>query len=248
MMILLAIDIGNTTISLGVFKGGRLAARFSIPTAGYAFAAVKRGIGKVKADDVIISSVVPTVSNRLERDCLRFFGKKPYVLGKNMSVPIKNAYRKPGEVGQDRLVNAFAGVMLYGSPLIVIDFGTAVTFDCISAKREYLGGMILPGMGISLDALYRKTALLPAVKLSAPKEFIGRETRTSILSGVVYGMAALADDLSQRIKAEIGRSARVIGTGGNIKLLSKYCRKLDRIEPDLTLKGLCLIYSSCGRD
>jgi type III pantothenate kinase len=247
-MALLAIDIGNTSISFGIFKRSRLASKFSIPTARYAFTAVKSKLGKVKPDGVIISSVVPSASVELERDCRRFLGTQPYVLGKNMTVPIKNAYRKPREVGQDRLVNAFAGVMLYGSPLIVIDFGTAVTFDCISRKREYMGGMILPGMGISLEALHKRTALLPMVKLAPPKEFIGRETWTSILSGVVYGMAALADDLSERIKAEIGSSARVIGTGGNVILLARYCRKIDKIDPDLTLKGLNLVYSSCGRD
>lgn len=246
-MTLLAIDIGNTSITFGIFRGKRLAAQFRIPTTAYTLTALKKKLGKTVPDDIIISSVVPHVCELLEAHCLRFLKRKPYVLGKNLSVPIVNAYRKPRQVGQDRLVNAYAGVVLYGSPLIVIDFGTAVTFDCISRKKEYLGGMILPGLGISLEALYTRTALLPRVKLAPPREFIGRETKTSILSGIIYGLACLTDNLSGRIKAKIGRSAAVIGTGGNIGLLTRYCRGIDKIDPDLTLKGLYLIYTSCRR-
>lgn len=242
-MKLLAIDIGNTSITCGMFNGARLGKRFGLPTARYDIAALKRAFGKQLPDQIIISSVVPRISGLMERDFPAKLGIKPYILGRNLAVPIKNAYRKPKQVGQDRLVNAYAGIQLYGKPLVVIDFGTAVTFDCISRKGEYLGGMILPGMGISLEALFRRTALLPAVKLAPPREFIGRETKTSILSGIVYGMAALADDLSQRIKTEIGASARIIGTGGNIGLLARYCNKIDAIDPDLTLKGLQLIHS-----
>ena len=254
-MTLLAVDIGNTTINFGVFRGKRLASKFSIPTAQYTFAALKRLLEKigdasrtVPDFDIVVSSVVPGASRRLEQDCLKYLHKRPYICGKNIFVPIKNAYRKPKQVGQDRLVNAFAGVTLHKAPLVVVDFGTAVTFDCISKDREYLGGMILPGLGISLDALHKRTALLPSVKLAPPREFIGRETTTSILSGVVYGMACLTDDLSRRIKTKIGRSAKIIGTGGNIKLISRYCRKIDFIDPDLTLKGLYLLFTSCGRD
>jgi type III pantothenate kinase len=158
-------------------------------------------------------------------------------------VPIKNLYRKPKQVGQDRLVNAYAGVILYGAPLIVVDFGTAITFDAVSKNKEYLGGMILPGLDISLHSLAERTALLPKIKLNKPKEFIGRDTKDSILSGVVYGFAALTDDLTQRIKNRIGKSAKVIGTGGNIKLIRRYCRNIDKVDRDLTLKGLNLIYN-----
>ena len=247
-MNLLTVDIGNTNINFGLFQGKRLASKFSIPTAQYTFPALKRHLGRLEPDDIIISSVVPRATNRLKIDCLKFLHKKPYICGANITVPIKNAYRKPEQVGQDRLVNAFAGVMLYKAPLVVIDFGTAVTFDCISKNREYLGGMILPGLGISLEALHKRTALLPAVKLALPREFIGRETKTSILSGIVYGMACLTDDLSERIRTEIGRKAMIIGTGGNIKLIARYCRTIDAIDPDLTLKGLYLLYTSRGRD
>jgi type III pantothenate kinase len=125
----------------------------------------------------------------------------------------------------------------------VVDFGTAITFDVISKHKEYLGGMILPGLEISLAVLAERTALLPKIKLNKPKEFIGRDTRNSMLSGIVYGFAALTDNLAKRIKNRIGQSAKVIATGGNIHLIGKYCKKIDKIDRDLTLKGLNLIYN-----
>ena len=140
------------------------------------------------------------------------------------------------------MVNAYAGVRLYGAPLVVVDFGTAVTFDIISKNKEYLGGMILPGLNISLNALSEHTALLPKVNLSRPKEFIARDTRNSILSGLVYGFSALADEFSNRIKQKIGQRAQVIGTGGNIRLVARYSKKIDKIDSDLTIKGLNFIY------
>jgi type III pantothenate kinase len=148
------------------------------------------------------------------------------------------------QVGQDRLVNAYAASKLYGAPLVVIDFGTAVTFDVVSKNREYLGGMILPGLGISLDALAQRTALLPKIKLANPSEFIGRDTKNSMLSGIVYGFTALTDDLAGRIKGKIGRDSKVIATGGNISLIGRYCRSINKIDKNLTLRGLSLIYQS----
>lgn len=169
-------------------------------------------------------------------------GRRPYIIGKDIKGFIKNSYRKPKEVGTDRLVNAYAGIRLYGAPLIAVDFGTAVTFDVVSRNKEYLGGMIIPGLSISLDALASRTALLPRVSLKKPSEFIGRDTKSSILSGIIYGFAALTDDLAERIRSKIGRGAKVIGTGGNVELISKYCRYIDKIDTNLTLQGLNLIY------
>ncbi|MDP1853160.1 MAG: type III pantothenate kinase [Candidatus Omnitrophota bacterium] len=239
---LLAIDIGNTNITCGIFADGRLKKRFNIATSEYSFATLKKAMMKASIDDAIICSVVPFATNKVAKDLKGFLGKNAYIIGEDIKVPIKNLYRKPKEVGQDRLVNAYAGVLLYGSPLIVIDFGTAITFDVISKNKEYLGGMILPGLGISLEALYERTALLPKIKLESPRELIGRSTKNSMLSGIVYGFACLADDLSERIKAQIGKGVKVIATGGNISLITKYCRKIDKIDPDLTLKGLNLLY------
>ena len=239
---LLAIDIGNTNISMGVFEEGKIIKKLDIPTEEYNRGKFKKLLGRAKINDVIICSVVPKVTNRLEKDIRRLFSLRPYILGKNLHAPIKNLYRKPAQVGQDRLVNAYAGIRLYGSPLIVVDFGTAITFDVLSTNKEYLGGMILPGLRISLDALFEKTALLPKINLSAPGEFIGRDTKSSMLSGLVYGFATLTDCLTERIKEKIGRRTKVIGTGGNINLIGRYCRKIDKIDKDLTLKGLNLIY------
>ncbi|MBI4707169.1 MAG: type III pantothenate kinase [Candidatus Omnitrophica bacterium] len=238
---LLAIDIGNTNITFGLFKQNKLVKVFNIPTKSYNIGIFKKKLGKLGFSDTIICSVVPKITRVLAHDLRGIVNTRALVVGQDIMVPIKNCYRKPKQVGQDRLVNAYAGVKLYGKPLVVVDFGTAVTFDVISNKGEYLGGMIIPGLGVSLDALSKYTALLPKVRLEPPKEFIGRDTKSSILSGVVYGYAALCDDLSARIKSKIGTKAKVIGTGGNVALIGKYCKSLDRVNKNLTLLGLNLL-------
>ena len=239
---LLAVDIGNTNISFGVFKGNKLVKRSDIPTRKYTIGNLKKSLGRIALDDSIICSVVPAVSHRLKTDLRKLLNKQPYCLGEHVKVPIKNLYRNPKQVGADRLVNAFAGVKLYGAPLVVVDFGTAITFDVISKNKEYLGGLILPGLKISLDALAEETALLPRIKLEKPREFIGRDTRNSMLSGIIYGFATLVDNLTEKLKGRISRNTKVIGTGGNIELIKKYCNNIDKIDRDLTLKGLNLIY------
>ncbi|MCM8796174.1 MAG: type III pantothenate kinase [Candidatus Omnitrophica bacterium] len=247
-MRLLAVDIGNTNISFGVFEGARIVRKFNIPTLRYTIQKLMASLDKGKIDAAIICSVVPKVQARLKCDLRRLLGKTSYYnIGTNLVVPIKNLYRKPKQVGQDRLVNAYAAVELYGAPLVVVDYGTAVTFDVVSRKKEYLGGMILPGLKISLDALFARTALLPKIKLSYPKEFIGRDTRNSMLSGIVYGFSALTDDLIKRIKEKIGKDTKVIGTGGNIELIKRYCHSFNKIDTDLTLKGINLIYQKVAK-
>lgn len=258
---LLAIDIGNTNITFGIFQGSKIIKRFDIPTKRVIHSrrgrfpatlfSSKRDPARYytgwrenvqNIDAAVICSVVPAATKILGRDLKGALGIKPYYIGKDIRVPIKNLYRKPAQVGQDRLVNAFAGVKIYGAPLVIVDFGTAITFDIISKNKEYMGGMILPGLNISLEALNQRTALLPKIKLARPKEFIGRDTKNSMLSGIIYGFAALTDDLVMRIKDKIGRDAKVIGTGGNINLMGKFCRKINKIDPDLTLKGLTALY------
>ncbi|MFA5411207.1 MAG: type III pantothenate kinase [Candidatus Omnitrophota bacterium] len=242
---LLAVDVGNTNISFGIFKGGKLGKRFDIPAKNYRLKKLKQGLARVKADNAAICSVVPDITRILATDLKRYLGSPASIIGKEIKVPIKNLYRRPKQVGQDRLVNAYAGVRLYGAPLIVVDFGTAVTFDVVSKNKEYLGGVILPGLQISLDALKARTALLPKVNLALPGELIGRDTKNSMLSGIIYGFSALVDALSEKIKREIGKNARVIATGGNSGLIAGYCRKIDKIDNDLTLKGINLIYEGC---
>lgn len=240
---LLAIDIGNTNINLGIFKGRRLVKRAVIATKEKNYLLrLKKVCARHKIKDALVCSVVPQAQRRMA-DCLkRLLGRKPYIIGKEIKVPIKNRYRVPAQVGQDRLVNAYAAAVFYGAPAVVVDSGTAVTFDVVSASGEYLGGLILPGLQLSLDALAEHTALLPKVRLAGPVEFIGRDTKNSILSGVVCGLAAAADELCGRIRDIIGARALVIGTGGGIGLIGRFCRKIGRYDKDLTLKGINLIW------
>jgi len=226
-MNLLAIDVGNTNINFGIFCNLKL---------------LKRMLGKSCIENAVICSVVPHVTNTLAADLRKITGNKPLIIGKNLLLPIKNLYHKPKQVGQDRLVNAYAGTKLFGAPLIVVDFGTAITFDVISKNKTYLGGIILPGLKISLNALAEKTALLPRISLEKPADFIGRDTKNSMLSGIIYGFAALTDGLVKRIRRKISRKAKVIGTGGNIRLIHKYCKEINKVDPELTLKGLKLAY------
>lgn len=242
---LLAIDVGNTNITLGLFKGRRLWRRYSIPTQFKSYSLpFKKILSRNKISGVIICSVVPKATAILAKNLKQLLGKKPVIVGKEVTVPIKNLYHKPRQVGSDRLVNAFAAVALYGAPLIVVDFGTAITFDVVSQRKEYLGGVILPGLQISLDCLEEKTALLPKIRLRKPKGLVGRDTQNSMLSGVVYGFGALADNLIVKIKKQIGKRATVIGTGGNINLIVGYCQNFDKIDRDLTLKGLNMVYQT----
>ncbi len=247
---LLAIDIGNTSISFGIFsatkRGGndRIIKTFDIPSKQYSFDRFRKKIGSLKITDTLICSVVPKLTNTITKDLAKTSAKRPYILGKGLRVPIKNLYRNPNQVGQDRLVNAYAGLIFYGAPLIIIDSGTAITFDVISKHKAYLGGLILPGLEISLAALNEKTALLPPVKLKYPQELIGRDTISSILSGVVIGAGALANGLANKIKRKIGKNTCIIGTGGNIGLIKKYAEIKIKIDRNLTLKGINLIYNN----
>ncbi|MBU1997913.1 MAG: type III pantothenate kinase [Candidatus Omnitrophota bacterium] len=244
---LLAIDIGNTFIALGLFHKKRLIRKYTILTPEKNYSLKLRNILlRHKVNNALICSVVPKATKKMATILKRANLKKILILGKNLTVPIKNLYRNPKQVGQDRLVNAYAAIILYGAPVIVIDSGTAITFDIISAKKEYLGGMILPGLDISLDVLAQRTALLPRVKPAYPKEFIGRDTQSSILSGTVYGFANLIDGMVKQIKNRIHGNPIVLGTGGNIKLLGKYCRQINKIDTELTLKGIYQVFqNSC---
>ncbi|MDD5044162.1 MAG: type III pantothenate kinase [Candidatus Omnitrophica bacterium] len=242
---LLAIDIGNTTIACGVFLKGRLLKRVSLPTDTAKSVDHYHHYFKAKfrrIEDTIICSVVPQMTAILARAIKKAFNRRPIIIGRDVFVPIKNLYRDPKQVGQDRLVNAYAGSKLYGTPLVVVDFGTAVTFDAISKKKEYLGGMIAPGLMTSLNALAERTALLPKIKLARPGELIGRDTRQSMLSGAVYGMGCLADGLLLRLRSRLGPSLKVVGTGGDIALIKRFSRRISIQDKDLTLKGLSLIY------
>lgn len=241
---LLAIDIGNTSITFGVFSGDRFIKRFNIPTGAYSLKKLRKGLARLIIDDAVLCSVVPVMTGILEKDLRGLLKKEPYIIGKNLKVPIKNLYHRPKQVGADRLVNAYGCVKLYGYPAICVDFGTAITFDVISKKAEYLGGVIVPGLELSLETLSKRAALLPKITLKEPESLIGRDTVGSMRSGAVYGISALTDGLIKKLKEEIGKKVVVVTTGGNSAFIARFCPSINRVDRNLTLKGLQLIAMS----
>ncbi len=237
---LLVIDIGNTSIAFGIFRGKKLKSAWKVSTQTVLS---KKPIRLPKdIDAAIISSVVPKATPVIKKLLVKKYKILPLVLGKNIKAPIRNLYRNPKQVGQDRLVDAVAVKELYGCPAIVIDFGTAITFDVISKNGEYLGGIIVPGIETSVRALSRQAALLPIIiKVSAPKELVGKDTISSMKSGIFHGFGALCDGLVAKLKAKYG-PMRVIATGGHARLMAKFSKSIDKVNPNLTLHGLRLIY------
>lgn len=251
--LIIAIDIGNTTISLGVFKNSILKLKMYIPT-NLNYRAIRGQIlmlkkrmkslnSKVRV--IIICSVVPKKNALISSEIKKIFKLRPKFCGKDLIVPIKNLYKRPKSVGQDRLVNAFTGLKLYGRPLVIIDFGTAITFDLISKRGEYLGGIIAPGLKLSLDALGQRAALLPKLSLvDRPRHLglIGRTTKESMYSGLFFGVSSMSEQLIKRLKKKLGKDAKVVVTGGDVKFIRKFIRLHSNvIDEDLTLKGLNLL-------
>ncbi len=236
---LLAIDIGNTSIAFGVFQGKKLKSTWRV-SARSVFS--KKAIRLPKdIDAAIISSVVPKATPVVKKKVAKKYDIRPLILGENIKAPIKNLYRNPKQVGQDRLVDAVAVKELYGCPAIVIDFGTAITFDIISKKGEYVGGIIVPGIETSVKALSKQAALLPIIKVAAPRELVGKDTINSMKSGIFHGFGALCDGLVAKLKKRYG-PMRVIATGGHAQLMSKFSRSISKVDPNLTIRGLWLIY------
>ena len=242
----IAIDVGNTTVSVGIFDKGVLKTVTTIRTIKpasdeYYTKAFKGIIRHNVIEGAVISSVVPQTTRSLKRIFTRSLKIKHSVVGEDITVPIKNLYKDPRQVGQDRLVNAYAGYAKFGGGLIIVDFGTAVTFDIISRNGAYVGGIIVPGMETALHALSAHAALLPMVTVSKPASLIGKDTVESMLSGIVNGYGALCAGLVNKIRKEVGRGYSVIFTGGHAGIISRYCRH-DSIQPNLTLEGLYLLY------
>ncbi|MBI1952557.1 MAG: type III pantothenate kinase [Candidatus Omnitrophica bacterium] len=234
---MLAIDVGNTSIHLGLFQGRRLTRQGRVLTHGpHIEEGMRRFLKKEPA--VIVSSVVPKATAAIKKALRALDLPKPLVLGENIEAPVINRYRIPAQVGQDRLVNAAAAFFLYGGPAIVVDFGTAITIDLVSGRREYLGGLIVPGIEIALEALSCRAALLPRIRLTPPKEFLGKDTASSMKSGIFYGYSQLCDGIVRRLKAKHAPSARVIATGGYAPLIVPFCRVIRKVNPILTLQGL----------
>jgi type III pantothenate kinase len=248
---LLAIDIGNTNTVAGAFENDALIDRWRITTDArrmpdeYAalFDTLFRMSGlRPQFDGVVIGSVVPGVQAAIAEVVRRYWKIEPLVLSPKLDFGIEVTYTPPQAVGADRVANAAAAIHAYGTPAIVVDFGTATTFDAISRDAVYVGGAIAPGLEISQEALFSRTAQLPRIPLEAPPSAIGTTTLTSLQSGILYGYAGLVDGLVERIRASLGAETIVIATGGLAGILSPLTTTIRHVDPDLTLVGLRLLY------
>lgn len=245
---LLAIDIGNTNITIGLFDAQKLQATWRVSTDSSRTSdeyglQISNMLGSNKIiDEVSICSVVPPLTPTFEVLCRRYFKVNPLTIGAGSKTGIKVMYDSPRDVGTDRIVDAAAAVHLYGGPAIIVDLGTATVFDAITASSEYLGGAIAPGMGVSGDALFRATSQLRRVELSAPDSAIGKNTQHSIQSGLVLGYSELVKGMIRRFKLELGKESKVIATGGLAQVVEKEVSIFDIIDPDLTLKGLQIVH------
>jgi len=248
---LLAVDIGNTNIVLGIFEGESLRATWRISTDAqkmpddYAVLLMtllpRDGLALADIDEVIISSVVPPVVTIFEELCQRYMGVTPVVVGPGIKTGVRICTDNPREVGADRVVNAAAAHHLYGGPLIVIDVGTATTLDAVSKEGDYLGGAIAPGPKIAAEALFVRASKLPRIELVRPKHAIGRNTVASMQSGIFLGYVGLIEGLVVRMQEEMGGQAKVIATGGLVEAIARETKAIDVVNPDLTLIGLRLI-------
>jgi type III pantothenate kinase len=254
---LLAIDIGNTNIALGLFdlaSGGpgtlladwRLETRAARTADEYAALLSElfrlAGLEMRAVSAVVISSVVPPLLFPFEQLCRRHLRVEPLVVGPGTKTGMPILYENPREVGADRIVNAVAAHKRWPGGAIVVDFGTATTFDVVTSRGEYAGGVIAPGLTVSADALFAATAKLPRVEIVRPKTAVGRNTVASMQAGLVFGYAGLVDAIVGRIKAEVDFAPRVVGTGGLATLIAKEARTIDECDDMLTLQGLALIY------
>jgi type III pantothenate kinase len=193
-------------------------------------------------DGAIISSVVPSVLYSFEKACLRYLDVEALVVGRKLRTRIKVRTDNPREVGSDRVVNAVAALERWGGPILVVDFGTATTVDCVNEAGEYVGGAIAPGFRISEEALFSRTAKLPRVEVRRPPNAIGKNTTDAIQSGMYYGYVGLVDSLARRCRDELGGTAKVVATGGLAQLLAEESEVIEEVDPFLTLRGLALLY------
>jgi type III pantothenate kinase len=249
---LCVVDVGNTHTVIGLFEGDSLEESWRLRTDkertsdewGVTFKTLfsLRGRDFTEVAAVAISSVVPPAIHALVNACKRYFGMSPLVVGPGVKTGLPIRYENPREVGADRVVNAVAGFAKTGRACIIVDFGTATTFDCISKNGEYLGGAITPGVVTSLDALVTRTAKLPRVEIAEPRAAIGRNTVESIQSGVLFGYVSLVDGLVRRLAEEMRCEVSVIATGGLAGIVAAKSEVIDSVDPHLTLDGLRLIY------
>jgi type III pantothenate kinase len=250
---ILVMDVGNTNIALGLFDGKKLLNTWRMNTdkekASDEFGIFiislfnneRLDIKKVEA--VIIASVVPQIMYSIEHAIRKYFNLTPIIVSPGIKTGINIKYENPKELGADRIVNSVAAFELYGGPTIVVDFGTATKFETISSKGEYLGGAICPGVKISADALFQRTAKLPRIELVKPDNVIGKNTVSNLQSGIIYGQIGQVDYIVNRIKSEIGEDKiKVIATGGLSRLIAKESSTIDEINGNLSLEGLRIVY------
>jgi type III pantothenate kinase len=249
---LLALDVGNTNVTIGAFEGEKLTGRWRLSTIHEQtadewgillrniFALSSLDISQV--DGIAIASVVPPLDSNLDSMAARYFNRSAMFVTSDTDTGLTVRYDNPREVGADRIVNGVAAFHCLGGPCIVVDLGTAITFDAVSAHAEYLGGIICPGIGISLDGLFKKAARLPLVDFREPTKLVGTNTVGSMQSGLYYGTISMIDGVIERMVAELGPETRLIATGGQARLIVRGSRFLRQADEDLTLKGLRLIW------
>lgn len=254
LKMLLAIDVGNTNMVFGLFEGEELRGSFRISTNAsstsdeigmmilqyYHF----RGYKPEDTTAVIIASVVPPVMYSLTNAIRKYFALRPVVVGRDVSTDIVNHYANPREVGVDRLVNAVSAIEKYGTPLIIVDIGTAITFDCIDKDGAYLGGAIFPGIKIAMEALFMKASKLPRVDIARTEKAIGRTTVQSMQSGAVRGYVGALTGIILDMQKELEGDARVVATGGMGRMMAEHCGLIDDVDPNLTMDGLRRIYEN----
>ncbi|MFH1090881.1 MAG: type III pantothenate kinase [Pseudomonadota bacterium] len=250
---LLAIDVGNTNVVIGVLDGTALLATWRIRTErditvdelGMLMRNLfeSKGLDFKKVNHIIVSSVVPPMQNTLEDFAVKYIGHEALFVGPGIKTGMPIYYDNPKEVGADRIVNAVAAYEKYKTALIIVDFGTATTFDYVSPQGEYMGGAIAPGLIISSEALFQKASKLPRVEIFArPRKVVAKDTIGSMNAGLVYGYVGLVDGLVNRIKAEVQTSPLVVATGGLASLVASISETIDEVLPDLTIEGLRLIF------
>ncbi len=249
---LLVVEVGNTNTKIGVYEGPRLLVSWRLTTRreqtadeyGLFIGTLlgTRGIAPTAIRGVAISNVVPPVQQTLEWMCEKYFGVTPLTVEPGVNTPLTLNVDNPREGGADRGVKAIAAITLYGPPLIVVDFGTATTFDCINSRGEFIGGAIAPGIATAADALLNRAARLFRVELVRPKDAIGRNTVHNVQSGVVHGWAGLTDGIVERMKAEMDGTPRVVATGGHAALIVHVARSIQEVHEHLAFEGLRMLW------
>lgn len=255
---LLVVDIGNTNITLGVFNDETLLGTFRLTTKtprtsdeyGIAICEIlkMREINPAAIEYVIIASVVPNIMYSFNSGIIKYLGITPMVVGAGTKTGLKIATANPKEIGADRIVDAVAGYVLYGGPLIVVDFGTATTYDLITEDGAFIAGITSPGLRISANALWNDTARLPEVEIRKPDSILAKDTITSMQAGLVYGYIGQTEYIIRKVKEESGiPNIKVVATGGMGKIISDETREIEIYDPDLTLQGLRIIFNKCKK-